>query len=103
MAKTEISSQAKTASSISAPAVLFRRSARFIAGIVLMTGSFLVYPAYPIIIIWLPISPGAKVTWSIAVWALSWSAFSFGAFLAGPQGYVWFKGLWGRLAHHRGR
>lgn len=97
MAKMEISPEAKIAPNTPSAPVLFRWSARFIAGIVLMTGSFLVYPAYPVIIIWLPISPGAKVTWSIAVWVLSWSAFSFGAFLAGPQGCAWFKGLWRRL------
>src|SRR5262245_39061519 len=101
MAKMEISREAKTASSV--PSTPVQWSARFIVGIVLMTGSFLVYPAYPVIIIWLPISPGAKVSWSIAVWVLSWSAFSLGAFLAGPQGYAWFKGLWGRLADRRSR
>src|SRR5262245_39136730 len=87
MAKTETSPDVKTASSDPSTPVPLPWSGRFIAGIILMTGSFLVYPAYPVIIIWLPISPGAKVTWSIAVWLLSWSAFSFGAFLAGPQGY----------------
>jgi len=97
MAKTEISPEAKAAASVPARPVSFQWSTRFIAGIVLMTGSFLVYPSYPIILLWLPISAGAKVTWSIAVWVLSWSAFSFGAFLAGPQGYAWFKGLWKHL------
>lgn len=68
-----------------------------IVGIVFMTGSFLVYPAYPVILLWLPISNSAKATVSVAVWVLSWSAFSLGAYLAGPQGYAWLKGLWTKL------
>ena len=73
------------------------RSVRLIVGIVLMAGSFLVYPAYPVILLWLPISAGPKAAVSVAVWVLSWSAFSFGAYLAGPQGYAWFKSLWQRV------
>jgi|GEM_PF-3038716 len=103
MAQMETSPQAKTTANVASTPVLFQWRARFIAGIVLMTGSFLVYPAYPVIILWLPIPPAAKVTWSVAVWVLSWSAFSLGAFLAGPQGYAWFKSIWGRVAGRRNR
>lgn len=80
-----------------------QKSLRFIAGTVLMAGSFLVYPAYPVIILWLPLPASAKAGVSVAVWILSWSAFSLGAFLAGPQGYAWFKGLWQRLIGNRSR
>jgi len=78
-----------------------RRSLRLIVGIVLMAGSFLVYPAYPVIILWLPISASAKAVVSVAVWVFSWSAFSLGAYLAGPQGYAWFKNIWQRLINER--
>jgi hypothetical protein len=78
-----------------------QRSLRLIIGIVLMASSFLVYPAYPVIILWLPISGGAKATMSVAVWVLSWSTFSLGAYLAGPQGYAWFKNIWQRLVGRR--
>jgi hypothetical protein len=78
-----------------------RKSLRLIFGIVLMASSFLVYPAYPVILLWLPLSAGAKATASIAIWVLSWSAFSLGGYLAGPQGYACFKGLWHRLTGRR--
>jgi hypothetical protein len=76
-------------------------SARFIVGTVLMAGSFLVYPAYPVILLWLPLSASAKAGVSVAVWVLSWGTFSLGAYLAGPKGYAWFKGLWQRLIGNR--
>ena len=79
-----------------------RLSLRLIVGIVLMAGSFLAYPAYPIILLWLPISAGTKTAVSVGVWVLSWSTFSLGAYLAGPQGYAWFKGLWNRVIKSAG-
>jgi hypothetical protein len=78
-----------------------RKPARFIAGIVLMAGSFLVYPAYPIILLWLPLSASAKAAVSVAVWVLSWGTFSLGAYLAGPEGYAWFKRLRRRIIGSR--
>lgn len=66
-----------------------------------MSGSFLVYPAYPVIILWLPLSGTLKATVSVAVWLLSWGSFSLGAFLAGPEGYLWFKRLWKRVTSRR--
>ena len=80
-----------------------QQSVRFIVGIVLMSSSFLVYPAYPVIILWLPLSGTLKATASVAVWLLSWGTFSLGAYLAGPDGYAWFKGLWKRLIGNRSR
>ena len=80
-----------------------RQSVRFIAGTVLMAASFLVYPAYPVILLWLPLSPSVKAGVSVAVWVVSWGTFSLGAYLAGPEGYAWFKQLWRRLTGNRGR
>ena len=77
------------------------KSLNFIAGTVLMAGSFLVYPTYPVILLWLPISTSAKAGVSVTVWILSWSAFSFGAYLAGPEGCEWFKTLWRRVVTKR--
>ena len=78
-----------------------QKSLRFVTGTVLMAGSFLVYPAYPIILIWLPLSVSAKAGASVTVWLLSWGTFSLGAYLAGPKGYAWFRGLWQRLIGSR--
>ena len=80
-----------------------QKSLRFIAGTALMATSFLVYPAYPVILVILPLSASAKAGVTAAVWILSWSTFSLGAFLAGPEGYQWFKNLWRRLTGDRGR
>jgi hypothetical protein len=80
-----------------------QKSLRFFAGTVLMAGSFLVYPAYPVILLRLPLSASAKAGVSIAVWVLSWGSFSLGAYLAGPEGYQWFKGLWRNLIGNRSR
>ena len=80
-----------------------RQSVRFIAGTALIAGSFLVYPAYPVILLWLPLSASVKASASVAIWVLSWGAFSLGAYLAGPEGYAWFKGLWRRLTGNRDR
>jgi hypothetical protein len=80
-----------------------QQSVRFIAGTVLMATSFLVYPAYPVILLWLPLSASVKAGVSIAVWVLSWGSFSLGAYLAGPEGYDWFKRLWRQLIGNRSR
>jgi len=103
MAKVQAHSETKAGvTGDSAPPVK-QKSPRFIVGTVLMAGSFLVYPAYPVIILWLPLPASAKAGVSVAVWVLSWSAFSLGAYLAGPQGYAWLKGLWQRLIGNRSR
>jgi len=74
-----------------------QKSLRFIAGTALIAGSFLVYLAYPVILLYLPFSGSVKVGATVAVWVLSWAVFSAGIFLTGPQGYEWVKGLWTRM------
>jgi hypothetical protein len=69
MAQTPPNLELQSAALLAAPSQ--RRSLRLIAGIALMASSFLVYPAYPVIILWLPISDGAKAMVSIAVWVLT--------------------------------
>ena len=101
MAKVQAQPEAKTGSTGHAMPPVRQKSVRFIVGTVLMACSFLVYPAYPVILLWLPLSASAKAGVSVAVWILSWSAFSLGAFLAGPDGYAWFSGLWKRMTGRR--
>ena len=69
---------------------------RFIAGIALMAVSFLVYPAYSIIILFLPLSGEIKAGVIVAASLLSWAVFSAGIFLAGREGYDRLKRLWKR-------
>jgi len=102
MAKVQAQPEAKTSSTGRSTPPVGKKSVRFIVGTVLMTSSFLVYPAYPVIILWLPLSASAKAGASVAIWILSWSTFSLGGFLAGPEGYAWFKELWKRLTSRRG-
>jgi len=97
MAKVQAHSEAKAGSTDLSTPPLRQKSLRFIVGTVLMASSFLVYPAYPVILLWLPLSTSAKAGVSVVFWILSWSAFSLGAFLAGPDGYAWLKGLWKRF------
>ena len=80
-----------------------QKSLRFIAGTALIAGSFLVYLAYPVILLYLPFSGSIKVGATIAVWVSSWAVFSAGIFLTGPQGYEWVKGFWTRLTGHDSR
>jgi hypothetical protein len=58
-----------------------------------MAVSFMVYPAYPIILA-LPISGEMRVAATVAASLLSWGVFSIGIFLAGREGYDWLKGQW---------
>ena len=74
-----------------------QRSLRFIAGAVLIAGSFLFYLAYPVILLYLPFSAKFKAGATVAVWVLSWAVFSAGIILTGPQGYEWLRGLWTRM------
>ena len=71
---------------------------RFIAGVALMGVSFLVYPAYSLIILLLPFSKEIKVGAIAAASLLSWGVFSAGIYLAGREGYDWLKrlSLWRR-------
>lgn len=61
-----------------------------------MAISFLVYPAYSIIILLLPFSGKVKAGVIVAASLLSWAVFSAGIFLAGREGYNWLKGIWKR-------
>ena len=80
------------------------KSLRFIAGTVLISGSFLVYLAYPVILLMLPLAESIKLAAVVAVWVLSWSAFSAGIFLAGPDGVEWLKELGSRMTRgHLGK
>ena len=79
------------------------KSLRFIAGTALIAGSFLVYLAYPIILLILPFPGSIKVGATLAVWIVSWVVFSAGIFLAGPEGCEWFKELWTCMGGGHGR
>lgn len=103
MAKVQAQSETKAGSTRDSTPPVKQKSVRFIAGTVLMAASFLVYPAYPVILLWLPLSASVKAGVSVAVWVVSWGTFSLGAYLAGPEGYAWFKGLWQRLTDRRSR
>ena len=74
-----------------------QRSLRFIAGATLIAGSFLVYLAYPVILLYLPFSGSVKAGATVVAWVLSWTVFSAGIFLTGPEGYEWLRGLWTRM------
>ena len=60
-----------------------------------MAGSFLVYPAYPVLVLW----PGigvARVEVTLVAAALSWAVFGVGLYLAGRRGWVWLRRRWKR-------
>ena len=65
--------------------------ARFVAGIVLMAMSFLVYLAYPMIL-FLSLSDRMKIGVAVLASLLSWGVFCGGFYLAGRKGYEWLKG-----------
>lgn len=77
-------------------------STRFIAGTALIAGSFLVYLAYPIILLILPFSRSIKVGAAIAIWFVSWGIFSAGIFLAGREGFGRLKGFCSRIIGNPG-
>jgi hypothetical protein len=71
----------------------------FIVGVGLVAGSFLVYPAYPLIILYLPFTGQIKFTVIVTAWILSWVMFGAGILLAGWEGYEMIKrplnrGVW---------
>ena len=76
-----------------APPPLASRHLRFLIGIALIVLSFLVYPAF-IVILFLPLSPQMKVAAVAAASVMSWAAFSAGIFLTGRRGYHWCKQQW---------
>ncbi len=69
--------------------------ARFIAGITLMSASFLVYPAYSVVP-FLPVSDRMKIGVTLLTSLLSWGIFYAGIYLSGREGYEWLKGRWKR-------
>jgi hypothetical protein len=69
-----------------------RQRAVFVTGVGLIAGSFLVYPAYPVIV-FLPLSGSLKIAVIIVASVVSWSAFSIGVLLAGLETYEWLKEL----------
>jgi hypothetical protein len=69
-------------------------------GVLLMAGSFLVYPAYPVLVFW-PVSDRTRVVLTLVAAAVSWAVFSTGLYLAGKRGWVWLRRRWkGRHHHH---
>lgn len=74
----------------------------FALGVFLIGASFLVYPAYPLLVL-VPASETTRVGASIAASVLSWSAFAGGLYLAGKRGLVWLRRWWtGRRKPRRG-
>jgi len=65
----------------------------FLAGVVLMAGSFLVYPAYPVLVLW-PATDRARVEITLVGAVLSWAVFTVGLYLAGRRGWVWLRRRW---------
>ncbi len=69
---------------------------RFLGGVGLIAASFLVYPAF-IVILLLPLSGQMKIGLIAAASIVSWATFSVGIYLAGRLGYNWLKGRWRQL------
>jgi len=74
-----------------------QKSVRFISGTILIAGSFLVYLAYPLILLFLPSAASIKVAATVAAWVISWGIFSAGIYLTGPEGSARLKALWTRM------
>jgi hypothetical protein len=71
----------------------------FMTGVLLMAGSFLVYPAYPVLVFW-PVSERTRIELTLAAAALSWVVFAAGLYLAGRRGWVWLRRRWKGHHHH---
>jgi hypothetical protein len=72
----------------------------FMTGVFMMAGSFLVYPAYPILVLW-PTTERIRVGLTVSAAALSWTIFSAGLYLAGRRGWIWLRRRWKGPRHHR--
>jgi len=68
-------------------------------GVLLMAGSFLVYPAYPVLVFW-PVSDHVRIGITLGAAAMSWAVFSAGLYLAGRRGWVWLRRRWKGHHHH---
>ena len=62
-------------------------------GVLLMASSFLVYPAYPVLVLW-PAPDRARVEITLVATTLSWAVFGAGLYLAGRRGWVWLRRRW---------
>jgi hypothetical protein len=58
-----------------------------------MAASFLVYPAYPVLVL-LPETERHRVEATVAAAAISWTLFVAGLVLAGRRGWVWLRRRW---------
>lgn len=59
-----------------------------------MAGSFLVYPAYPVLVFW-PVAAHVRVEGVLlAAAVVSWGVFGVGLYLAGRRGWVWLRRRW---------
>jgi hypothetical protein len=76
-----------------------RRRRGFMTGVLMMAGSFLVYPAYPFLVLW-PTTERVRVGLTVVAAGLSWVVFSTGLYLAGRRGWIWLRRRW-KGHHHR--
>jgi len=65
----------------------------FLAGVLLMASSFLVYPAYPVLV-FLPAAEQHRVELTVGAAVVSWAVFGTGLVLAGRRGWVWLRRRW---------
>jgi len=72
-----------------------RRGLSFWIGLALITASFGIYPAYPVIAL-LPVPAEVRVAGVIAGSLVSWSIFALGTTLAGREGIAYLKRLLAR-------
>ena len=96
----ETEPQLNSAASCSTRLPHSKSRATIVAGLALVAISFLVYPAYPIIILLIPASATVKLGLTVIAWILSWILFSAGVGLAGFQRYrsLTDHGHWRTLA-----
>ena len=69
-------------------------------GVLMMAGSFLVYPAYPVLVLW-PMTRRTRLGLTMVAAAVSWAVFSAGLYLAGRRGWIWLRRRWKGRHHHR--
>jgi hypothetical protein len=72
-----------------------RARARFVSGVACIAASFLIYPAYTVILL-LPFPGESKVVATLGASILSWAVFGGGIVLAGQDGLRWLKERWKR-------
>jgi hypothetical protein len=72
----------------------------FTTGVLMMAGSFLVYPAYPLLVLW-PTTDHVRVGLTVVAGGVSWVVFTTGLYLAGRRGWIWLRRRWKGRRHHR--